>query len=122
MPDYLPGVSPETRARAKKLRTGQTFPERVLWERLRAKRLAGLKFRRQFPIGPYVVDYICPAHSLVIEVDGDGHQGRADFDHERTRYLEELGLRVLRVSNDDVLNDIDAVLEAVLRACGIKVE
>jgi very-short-patch-repair endonuclease len=75
--------------------------------------------RRQYPIGNYVVVFVWPEHGLVIELDGNSHVGRAGYDRQRQSQLETAGYRVLRVDNDDVLNDLDAVLRAVLQACGI---
>ncbi len=94
------------------------MPEHVLWFALRKNRLAGLKFRRQHPIEPYVVDFYCPAAKLVVEVDGESHVGQAADDESRERFLARQGLRVVRFTNDDVLNDMDAVLEAILEAAG----
>ena len=93
--------------RARKLRREMTLPERSLWYALRDRRLAAWKFRRQSPIGPYIVDFFCHAAGLVLE-----------FEADRTRQaeLEAQGLRVLRVSNDDILYHMEAVLNAILGA------
>jgi very-short-patch-repair endonuclease len=109
----------QTVDRALRRRHDATFPERLLWGKLRAGRLVGLKFRRQHPIGPFVADFYCDEMKLVIELDGDSHSGRAMADHERTDYLHGCGLRVVRFGNDDILRDLDAVLTAILTACGI---
>jgi very-short-patch-repair endonuclease len=77
-----------------------------------------LKFRRQHPLENYIVDFYCHEHLLAIELDGNSHEGRAAQDTERTRQLNERGIRMLRISNDDVLRDLDGVLELILRACG----
>ena len=103
----------------RRLRRELTFPERRLWSALRSRRAAKVKVRRQYPIGPYIVDFVCLEHRLVIELDGDSHIGRADYDRQRQLNLTSAGYRVLRVGNDDVLNDLDTVLRAVLQACGI---
>jgi very-short-patch-repair endonuclease len=103
----------------RRLRRELTGPERRLWSALRSRRLVKLRVRRQYPIGNYVVDFVCQEHGLVIELDGNSHVGRADYDQQRQSQLEAAGYRVLRVDNDDVLNDLDAVLRAVLQACGI---
>jgi very-short-patch-repair endonuclease len=94
-----------------------TFPERLLWGRLRDGRLAGLQFRRQHPVGPYVADYLCLSANVVIELDGRSHDGRADQDRQRQDYLERQGLRVIRFSNDSVLQNLTGVLEAIARVC-----
>jgi very-short-patch-repair endonuclease len=103
--------------RVRQLRQNSSFLEKLLWSRLRSNAIAGCKFRRQHAIGPFIVDFYCHETQLVIELDGDSHQGRATYDRQRTEYLESLGLLVLRIDNDDVITDIDSVLEAILKAC-----
>jgi very-short-patch-repair endonuclease len=105
-------------ARARTLRRRPTDVEQRLWFRLRNRRLAGAKFRRQSPIGPYVVDFLCADANLVIEVDGGGHAEDKEIgrDLQRTRELEARGLRVLRFWNTDVLQNLDAVLKTILGA------
>jgi very-short-patch-repair endonuclease len=105
--------------RARKLRRNATFPERLLWGKFRAGRLAALKFRRQRPIGPFVADFFRDELKLVVELDGNSHDVRALADRSRTDYLAGLGLRVLRFANDDALRDLDGVLSATLAACDI---
>jgi very-short-patch-repair endonuclease len=100
---------------ARDLRRNQTDAERLLWARLRARRLCGLKFRRQEVLGTYVVDFACLEPKLVIEVDGGQHAEQAPKDAARTGYLEALGYRVIRFWNDEVLRDPDAVLEEIGR-------
>ncbi len=110
------------RIRARQLRRDATFPERVLWGLLRDRRLNGVKFRRQHPIGPYVVDFYCSSHGLVVELDGNSHADRGREDLERQHYLESVaGLRVLRLGNDDVLDDRESVVLSVLRALGLQI-
>jgi very-short-patch-repair endonuclease len=104
--------------RGRRLRRDSTFPERRLWGCLRGGRLSGLKFRRQFAIGPYIVDY-CHEQRLVIELDGASHNDRGEYDLDRERYLKSQDVRVIRFSNDDVLQELDGVLRAILLACGI---
>lgn len=110
--------SQQQRARSKQLRRDLTGPERGLWHLLRGRQLAGMKFRRQQVIGPYIVDFYCAQAHLVIEVDGESHVGRGNSDAARDSYLESHGLRVLRVTNDDVLRESEAVALAILRAAG----
>jgi len=100
------------RQNAKHLRSHMTDAEKRLWYHLRAYRLLGLKFRRQMPIGPYVVDFACVRHALVIEVDGSQHQQNA-HDAVRDHYLQQHGWRVLRFWNHEVLAQTPAVLEAI---------
>lgn len=102
-------------AQAKKLRTDMTDAERRLWYRLRAHRFDGHKFKRQVPVGPYVLDFACLGRKLVIEVDG-GQHAESQTDIVRDRYLTKEGFRVLRFWNNDVLKNTDGVLEVVLSA------
>ena len=97
---------------AKRLRRDATQAEQKLWQQLRNRRLAGLKFRRQMPIGPYVVDFISLEQGLVIEVDGSQHGTLANQMHDeaRTAYLNQQGFRVIRVWNNDVLSRMEVVL------------
>ena len=97
---------------AKNLRSAQTDAERKLWFRLRDRRLAGLKFRRQVPINRYVVDFCCEASRLIVEVDG-GQHGSQD-ETNRTVSLEAKGYLVVRFWNNDVLQNIDGVIESIL--------
>jgi very-short-patch-repair endonuclease len=106
------------RAFASALRANATDVERILWSLLRGKQLGALRFRRQQPIGPYVVDFFCPSARLVVELDGGQHGTDAAlaYDAARTRFLAGRGYRVLRFWNDEVLTDRDRVLEAIYRA------
>lgn len=92
--------------------------EERLWYHLRAKRFHGVKFRRQVPYGPYVADFACPAHDLIIELDGDTHVGREDYDAARTKFLESRGYRVIRFANGDVMGNLEWVLGAIAAAVG----
>ena len=98
---------------ARKLRQTSTVPEVKLWQYLRDRRLMGLKFRRQYPIGPYVVDFVCLSHKLVIELDGGQHSGQVAYYNKRTEYLEHFGFRVLRFWNTDVFLRSEEMLEQV---------
>jgi very-short-patch-repair endonuclease len=98
---------------ARSLRKQQTEAERLLWSRLRNRQLQGCKFRRQQPIGPYIADFLSLEPKLIIELDGGQHAEQQEQDNQRTRYLQALGYRVLRFWNHEVLNDLDAVLEAI---------
>lgn len=95
------------------MRRGSTEAEEHLWQALRRHGVLGLKFRRQHAIGPFIVDFYCVKASLVIEVDGPIHATRRSADEERQTYLESSGLRVLRFSNDDVLESLPSVLEQI---------
>ena len=111
-------ITPKQTERARDLRRKSTFPERLLWSRLRAGRLAGLKFRRQQPIGPYIADFYCAAAALVVELHGLSHVGRADEDRRRSEYLEAQRLRIVRYTNDQVIGDVDVVAEDITRQAG----
>src|SRR5687768_11948195 len=100
-------------ARARTMRQQLTEPERRLWAELRAKQFRGAKFRRQQVIGTYIADFACRSPMLVIEVDGESHAERATYDAARTTFLEERGYRVLRFTNDEVTQDIQAVLQTI---------
>lgn len=99
--------------RARQLRTNQTEAERKLWYHLRAHRFMDLKFRRQKPIGFYIVDFICFERFLIIEIDGSQHNEQQEYDNRRTRRLAAEGFTVLRFWNHDVLNRTAAVLELI---------
>ncbi|MBS0209373.1 MAG: endonuclease domain-containing protein [Planctomycetes bacterium] len=117
MPRRQP-LTEEQRSRVRRLRREATVPERILWSHLRRGQLDGLKFRRQFPVGSYFADFYCHESQLAIELDGDSHIGMAKYDQHRTAMIEAKGIRILRISNDDVLRELDLVLEGILLACG----
>ena len=103
------------RVQAKQLRSRMTDAERRLWYRLRAHRFNQLKFKRQAPIGPYVVDFICFEYKLIVEVDGSQHsESEADF--RRDAWLRSEGYKVLRFWNNDVLQNTNSVLTAITSA------
>jgi very-short-patch-repair endonuclease len=101
---------------ARRLRRDQTDVERMLWFRLRDRRLSGWKFRRQFPIDHFIVDFFCADAHLIIELDGGQHAVRTDADTNRTRILEAMGYLVLRFWNNDVMKNIDGVTEEIMAA------
>lgn len=109
---HKPPLPSQTLATAKSLRTASTDAETKLWYYLRAKRLDGLKFRRQHPIPPYIADFYCEELRLVVERDGSQHD--AETDRVRTHALERQGLVVLRFWDNQVLQETAAVLEAIL--------
>ena len=115
---------PALRERRRALRNGSTRAERALWTVLKGRRLAGAKFRRQHSVGPFVLDFFCPAARLAVEVDGGVHAdpARADYDGGRQRWLEARGIRVVRVTNAEVLQTPDIVAERILSALGMPPE
>ena len=98
---------------AKQLRTNQTDAERRLWYHLRAHRFMGLKFKRQKPLGPYIVDFICMEKDLIIELDGGQHAEQLPYDQQRDAWLSNQGYTVLRFWNNEVMQELEAVLEKI---------
>ena len=112
-------LNPQLLEFAKTMRSNATDAESLMWQLLRAKRFMNLKFRRQHVIAPYIVDFYCHELGLVIELDGSQH-GTGDaieYDTERTKFLEVLGLKVVRYWNHDVLSRTDVVLEDLRLKC-----
>ena len=107
---------PHLTDRSRSLRRVSTYPERAVWSLVRNRQLNGLCFRRQQAIGPYIVDFYCSAARLVVEIDGESHDGREEEDAKRMRYLKRRGLRLLRLTNDEVVSDREAVADAILAA------
>jgi very-short-patch-repair endonuclease len=102
---------------SRQLRAQQTDCELLLWQRLRSRQIANLKFRRQFPCPPYVLDFYCAELKLAIELDGGQHFETSGLIHDqrRTLYLYQQGIEVVRFSNLEVLQYMDAVLEQIIR-------
>ena len=109
--NIIPGqrVTKEKQQRAKELRRDMTPAEKILWEELRANKL-GVHFRRQQVIQGFIVDFYCHKSALVVEVDGDIHDLQKEEDIRREKALHELGLRIVRFGNDDVLKDLSTVV------------
>ena len=105
-----------TRQFARQLRKNMTDAERKLWSLLRRRQLLGYKFRRQQPLGPYIVDFVCLKNKLVIEVDGGQHAEQQDDDACRTQWLEDKGFKVVRFWNHDVLMKPESILQAIILA------
>jgi very-short-patch-repair endonuclease len=108
------GTTPEIEAAARRLRRNMTPAEKKLWEALSGKKLGGLKFRAQHPMGPFILDFYCPACKLVVELDGDVHEDQVVYDDARTRQLNHYGYKVIRFRNEEVLGDLPSVLERIL--------
>jgi very-short-patch-repair endonuclease len=110
------GASDRAYKNARRLRRELSLPEKLLWVRIRR---SDLKFRRQHPIGEYVLDFYCPSTKLAIEVDGAAHDlgDRPQRDERRTEWLKDQGIAVLRIPAKDVLRDPDEVADALIRRC-----
>jgi very-short-patch-repair endonuclease len=104
-----------TIARAKDLRRKLTLPEVILWSAIRGRRLANARFRRQHPIGPYILDFYCDDARLALEIDGDGHEhpDQAAHDLRRTAWLEARGITVYRIAARNVLSNLEGVLQSI---------
>lgn len=99
--------------RARALRVRQTEVEQTLWYHLRAHRFMGLKFKRQQPIGRYIVDFVCFELKLIIELDGGQHQDNAQYDLERDAWLKTQGNTIFRFWNQEICQELASVLEAI---------
>ena len=119
-PELPPSLAPQESVRkgvrrivaaARKMRRTSTDVERELWHRIRDKQIDNFRFRRQRPIGKYIVDFICLDAKLIIELDGGQHANDVAYDERRTAFLRSLGYRVLRFWNSEVTENLDGVLE-----------
>ncbi len=115
MPLQFRGASPATTTRARRLRKVATEAEKRLWNQLKDRRLAGWKFVRQAPIGPYFADFLCREARVVVEVDGGQHSGSL-HDIRRDATMARAGYRVIRFWNAEVLGSMESVLEGILAA------
>ena len=111
----LTADTPTLHQRAKAMRKEMSEAEAKLWQHLRASRLNGYKFRRQQPMGNYIVDFMCVTPKLIVEADGGQHTKQAAYDHARTAYLNSLGFTVLRFWNHEILQQTNDVLAEILR-------
>ena len=114
---------PESKRFRKILRNQSTTPEAILWNSLKRRQVLGRKFRRQFGVGPYIVDFACVEYGLAIELDGEAHftHNIDVYEDERTRYIESQGLRMIRFENREIAENLDGVLERTkeeLKKCG----
>ncbi len=109
---------PKTLEKRRSLRSIVPAPEQRLWYFIRNSNINGKKFRRQYAVGPYILDFYCSELKLAIEIDGDSHftDDAQAYDKERTEYLNECGIQVLRYTNDDVMQNIDGVLQSISEA------
>ncbi|MGF1603329.1 MAG: endonuclease domain-containing protein [Thermosynechococcaceae cyanobacterium] len=109
------GTTPEIEQAARYLRHRLTPAEAKLWKVLRNRQLGGLRWRSQHPIGRFIVDFYCPACSLVVEVDGEIHQHQQDYDQARSEHLQAYGYTVIRFSNQEVETNLKEVLATILQ-------
>ncbi len=109
-------MTTEQRDFARQLRSNLTDSERLLWRHVRLRQLHGHKFRRQYVVSGYIVDFACVERKLVVEVDGGQHAERRAYDTDRTARIEAQGFHVLRFWNNEVLGNIEGVLEVILAA------
>ena len=110
-------ISPIIRQRSRELRHPLTPAEQKLWSVLRNRNLGGLKFRRQHPIGHFIVDFYCAEKHLIIEIDGDVHSQQIEYDLARTDWLQSLGYTVLRYQNHQILHQLDEVACDIVQNC-----
>jgi very-short-patch-repair endonuclease len=103
------------RSRARQLRRNPTDAERLLWQKLRFWQVDGCKFRRQQPLGRYIVDFVCLQKRLIIELDGGQHAQQTDYDKDRDGWLRDQGFVVLRFWNNHVLNNSDGIMEVIVK-------
>lgn len=108
-----------TKTFARQLRSEMTDAESYLWQSLRSRQIHGLKFRRQHPVGKFILDFACIEAKLIIEVDGGQHNEMQIQDNQRTAWLEAQGWKVLRFWNNEVLQNIEGVLVEVLNALAL---
>lgn len=103
--------------KARSLRKNMTEQERILWQYLRKRSINNFKFRRQYPIGNYIVDFVCLEKRLVIEIDGGQHNQSDNilYDQNRTQYIEKFGYKVIRFWNNEIESNIEGVYEEILK-------
>lgn len=106
---------------ARRLRRNQTDEEKIVWSELRKKRLGGMRFRRQHPIGPYIVDFVCLEERMIVEIDGVHHAEAAvaKHDDDRCKWLQGQGYRTLRITNGEVRENLNGVLDTLLGELGL---
>jgi very-short-patch-repair endonuclease len=93
-----------------KLRKIQTPEEKILWDKLRNKKFGGFKFYRQYGVGPYILDFFCPKTRLAIELDGEIHKEKVEYDRERKLFIEDVGIYILRFWNREISDNLEKVL------------
>jgi very-short-patch-repair endonuclease len=104
---------PKYKSRRKDLRKNETKAEEILWKFLKNKQLESRKFRRQYSLGDYILDFYCSQERLAIEIDGEIHLQKQEYDKERTQFIENFNIKVLRFKNEEVESDLEKVLETI---------
>jgi very-short-patch-repair endonuclease len=112
------GIPSHIKQRARRMRKEMTDAERAVWMKVRGKQLLGHGFRRQHPIGDFIVDFVCIERGIIVELDGGQHSEQTEYDAHRTAWLEGQGYRVLRFWNHEALTELDGVLDVIARALG----
>jgi very-short-patch-repair endonuclease len=113
-------TTPKIFHRAKQLRHNLTPAEKKLWARLRNHQLNGLGFRRQHALGQFIVDFCCPHHQYIVELDGHTHANQVEYDQARTAWLESHGWRVRRFTNSEIEKNLEGVLATIIDDCASK--
>ena len=108
-----------SRERSQQLRKNMTDAEQALWARLRRRQVLDCKFRRQHPLGSYIVDFVCLERKLIVELDGGQHLEQAGYDQQRSQWLEQRGYRVIRFWDNQVLTQPESVLQAIFNALDV---
>ena len=123
MAEFFYGASPKIFERAKELRMNITSAEFILWKKLKARQIFGLQFRRQHPINQFISDFYCHKVLLVIEVDGEIHLSDQQIERDQGRdyFMNELGLTVLRFTNEQVIHHIKNVVEKIKHYCNLNI-
>lgn len=106
---------PEQKERRKALRNSSTPAESILWRVMKGKGIGGWKFRRQQGIGPYILDFYCPELRLGVELDGNSHDYKYEYDEQRSSFLKQQGIHIIRFSNEAVLNGLEGVIDEIQR-------
>jgi very-short-patch-repair endonuclease len=107
------GAKPNTFEKARTLRKNMTLHEKLLWEKLKLKKMCGARFRNQHPIDFFIVDFYCHAARLVVEIDGKQHDQQKDYDDGRSAEMERYFIKVLRFTNSEIENNIEGVLKII---------
>lgn len=116
IPHHLSTLPEDLLRFAREMRAGMTDAEALMWQLLRNRRVAGAKFRRQHPMGRFILDFYCDEKKLAVEIDGGQHAETLDYDRARDEWLQRKGVRVLRFWNNQVLNETEGVMEVIYAA------